>query len=61
MEKIKEIAVGSNPNWIGFSRNGKWAAVSNTDSGSVSIIDVARRAVVYEVKVGASPKRLAIH
>jgi YVTN family beta-propeller protein len=36
------------------------AAVSNTASATVSLIDVAQHKVVAEVQVGKSPKRLAV-
>jgi len=34
--------------------------VSNTGSNDVSVIDVALQKIVATVKVGASPKRLAV-
>ena len=40
--------------------DGRLAVVSNTGDNSVSVVDVAIQKVVATVKVGASPKRLAV-
>ena len=53
-----EIPVGKCPNWITFSPNGRYGAVSNSDSDDSSIIDTRTRREVARVKVGKSPKRL---
>jgi YVTN family beta-propeller protein len=57
---VGNVVTGDGPNWIIFSPNGKLAAVSNTDSNDVSIIDVAKRVELARTKVGAAPKRLAV-
>jgi YVTN family beta-propeller protein len=57
---VGSVPTGDGPNWIVFSPDGKLAAVSNTDSNDVSIIDVAKRVEVARTKVGAAPKRLAV-
>jgi YVTN family beta-propeller protein len=53
-----EIPIGKCPNWITFSRDGRYAAVSNSGSDDSSIIDTHTRREVARVKVGRSPKRL---
>jgi len=53
-----EIPIGKCPNWITFSRDGRYAAVSNSGSDDSSIIDTRTRREVARVKVGKSPKRL---
>ena len=53
-----EIPIGKCPNWITFSADGRYAAVSNSGSDDSSIIDTHTRREVARVKVGKSPKRL---
>jgi len=53
-----KIPIGKCPNWITFSRDGRYAAVSNSGSDDSSIIDTHTRREVARVKVGKSPKRL---
>jgi DNA-binding beta-propeller fold protein YncE len=57
---VGSVPTGDGPNWIVFSPDGKLAAVSNTDSTDVSMIDVGKRVEVARTKVGAAPKRLAV-
>jgi YVTN family beta-propeller protein len=53
-----EIQVGKCPNWITFSPDGRYGAVSNSGSDDSSIIDTRTRREVARVKVGKAPKRL---
>jgi YVTN family beta-propeller protein len=57
---VGNVRVGDGPNWIVFSPDGRYAAVSNTDSNDVSIIAVTNRNEVARIAVGQAPKRLAI-
>ena len=52
------IHIGKCPNWITFTADGRYGAVSNSDSDDSSIIDTRTRREVARVKVGKSPKRL---
>lgn len=52
------VSTGNGPNWVTFSKDGKYVCVSNTDSDNVSIIEVKTRHEVARVKVGKAPKRL---
>ncbi|HEV2423431.1 MAG TPA: YncE family protein, partial [Terriglobia bacterium] len=54
----REIHVGACPNWITFSPDGRYCAVSNSGSDDCSIIDARTRREVARVKVGKGPKRL---
>ncbi len=54
----KEIQTGECPNWITFSPDGRYVAVSNSGSDDCSIIDRRARREVARVKVGKGPKRL---
>jgi len=39
----QKIATGKCPNWFAVSSNGKWIAVTNSESNSVSILDAGRK------------------
>jgi YVTN family beta-propeller protein len=52
------VAVGKCPNWITFSPDGKYCAVSNSDTNDASIIDTATLREVARVKTGTGPKRV---
>jgi YVTN family beta-propeller protein len=55
LEKRSEIAVGDMPAEVTFSKDGKMAFVANGMSDSVSIIDVATKAIMKTVAVGKDP------
>jgi YVTN family beta-propeller protein len=57
---LDQVKVGRDPNWVGFTPDGKTAVVANTGSGDVTLVDVQSRKVTGMVKVGPSPKRLAV-
>ena len=54
----RKIHIGKCPNWITFSPDGRYGAVSNSGSDDSSIIDTRTRRELARVKVGKSPKRL---
>lgn len=54
------IHVGKCPNWIAFSPDGKYCAVSNSDTDDCSIIDTHTRREVARVKAGKAPKRVLV-
>jgi len=54
------IRVGKCPNWIACSPDGKYCAVSNSDTNDCSIIDVHTQREVARVKVGKGPKRVLV-
>lgn len=53
------IAIGQLPNWIAFSRDGRYGCVTNTGSNDCSIVDRRNKKEIARVKVGKAPKRLA--
>ena len=55
---VGHVAVGKCPNWITFSPDGKYGAVSNSDTNNASIIDAATLKEAARVPVGKGPKRL---
>jgi YVTN family beta-propeller protein len=56
-----ELPTGEGPNWVAFTADGKYFAVSNTDSHDVSVFDVKAHREVARIKVGNSPKRVDAH
>lgn len=54
------IHVGKCPNWIAFSPDGKYCAVSNSDTNDCSIIDAHTQREVARVKTGKGPKRVLV-
>jgi YVTN family beta-propeller protein len=59
-ELSKKIPTGKTPNWVAFSPDGKYVAVTNEDSDDCSIIDTSTYQEVARVKVGRVPKRLVV-
>jgi YVTN family beta-propeller protein len=51
------VHVGSHPDWLVFTPDGKSLYVANAGSNSVSVIDAATRREVTRVPVGQVPKR----
>jgi YVTN family beta-propeller protein len=49
------VWVGNSPSNTSFTPDGRYALVANTDSASVSVIDVAERRVVKALGVGIGP------
>ena len=49
---------GKCPNWITFSRDGRYCCVSNSGTDDCSIIDTHTRKEVARIKVGKAPKRV---
>lgn len=41
---------------LALSPDGRWLACANTDSGTVTLVDVQRRAKIWETAVGATPE-----
>jgi YVTN family beta-propeller protein len=57
---VGEVAVGKFPNWLAFTPDGKTLFVSNTESNTVTAIDVPTRSVRATIAVGRAPKRLIV-
>lgn len=52
---VAEISVGSNPNDICVTKNGRFLFVANANDNSVSIVDVKRRKVVETLEASLFP------
>ena len=57
--KDREIRVGREPNNLAISPDDNWVVVSNTVSGTVSVISTRLRRVVGNIRVGTEPYGLA--
>jgi YVTN family beta-propeller protein len=55
---VQQLAAGDGPNWVSFSPNGKYVAVSNTDSHDVSIFDALEHKQLARIQTGGAPKRV---
>ena len=58
--KIAEIGVGEEPRCVAVSPNDQEAFVTNGVSGTVSVVDLAQRRVVKNIKVGTEPRGCAL-
>jgi YVTN family beta-propeller protein len=54
------VKVGACPNWINFSEDGKYAAVSNADDDNISILDARTARELARIPTGNAPKRLHV-
>jgi YVTN family beta-propeller protein len=61
-KKLSEkISVGKCPNWFAITSDGKYVAITNAESNSVSIIDAKTQKVLGdEIPVGKGPKRIDV-
>ena len=57
LKLLGESKVGHHPDWLTFTPDGKRVYVANAGSNSVSVIDVAARKEITQIKVGQVPKR----
>jgi YVTN family beta-propeller protein len=60
LELLARIPVGRDPNSIAFSKDGRFAYVSNRGSDDLSILDVAERREVKRLKLGSYPQRMVV-
>src|SRR5215470_3047473 len=59
-QKVAEIPVGDEPQNLAIHPNGRVVYVSNTVSGTISVIDAASRRVVDTIRVGTEPYGIAL-
>src|SRR5215510_2954172 len=59
-QKVAEIPVGDEPQNLAIHPNGQVVYVSNTVSGTISVIDAASRRVVDTIRVGTEPYGIAL-
>ena len=57
LEYLGGVRVGTVPDWLTFTPDGRFLYVANAHSNTVSVIDVAAREELTQIKVGQVPKR----
>jgi YVTN family beta-propeller protein len=57
LELLAGVPVGTDPDWVTFTPDSKFAYVANAESNTVSVIDVGGLEEVTQIPVGEAPKR----
>lgn len=60
LKLVGTVPVGREPNWVVFSKDGRYAYVSNRRENTVSVISVPERREVTRIRVGEFPQRMAV-
>lgn len=60
LELLATVPVGREPNWVVFSKDGRFAYVSNRRDNTVSVISVAERKEVTRFDAGEFPQRMTV-
>ena len=60
LKLVATIPVGNAPNWIVFSKDGKYAYISNRGDNTVSVISIAERKEITRITVGEFPQRMTV-
>src|SRR5262249_7435957 len=60
LELLGPVPVGTQPTWVAFSHDSRFAYVSNRVDNTVSAIDLAARKEVARIKVGDYPQRMTV-
>ncbi len=59
LKPLKHLATGRGHHEITFSKDSRFAFVSNRDDGTLSVIDIASLSLLQQVKTGSSPLSVA--
>ncbi len=57
LEYLGGVRVGTVPDWLTFTPDSRFLYVANAHSNTVSVIDVAARREIEQIRVGQVPKR----
>ena len=60
LELLGTVPVGREPNWVVFSKDGRFAYVSNRRDNTVSVISVAEGKEVTRIGTGEFPQRMTV-
>jgi YVTN family beta-propeller protein len=60
LKLLGTIPVGREPNWVVFSRDGRFAYVSNRRDNTVSVISIAEAREVKRIETGEFPQRMTV-
>jgi YVTN family beta-propeller protein len=58
LKRLGTTKTGDSPDWMTFNGDGTRCYVSNAGADSVSVLDVASRKELTQIRVGAMPKRI---
>jgi len=58
LELVGTVPVGREPNWVTFSRDSKYAYVSNRRDNTLSVISIPERKEIARLEVGEFPQRM---
>ena len=60
LELLGTVPVGRQPNWVAFSKDSKYAYVSNRADDTISVISLADQKEVTRIKAGHYPQRMTV-
>jgi YVTN family beta-propeller protein len=60
LQLVTTVPVGREPNWVVFSRDGKFAYISNRRDNTISVLSLGDRKEVSRIKVGEFPQRMTV-
>jgi YVTN family beta-propeller protein len=60
LDLLGTVQVGAQPNWVVFSKDSKYAYVSNRADDTISVISLADRKEVTRINVGDYPQRMTV-
>lgn len=60
LKPLGTVMVGHEPNWVVFSKDGRFAYVSNRRDNTVSVISVAEAREVTRIETGEFPQRMTV-
>jgi YVTN family beta-propeller protein len=60
LKLVGTVAVGREPNWVVFSKDGAYAYVSSRRENTISVISIADCKEVARIKVGEFPQRMTV-
>ena len=60
LELLGTVPVGHEPNWVVFSKDSRYAYVSNRRDDTISAIDLAGRKEAARIPVGDYPQRMTV-
>lgn len=60
LELLGTVPVGEQPNWVVFSKDSRFAYISNRGDDTISVISLADRRETTRIKVGDYPQRMTV-
>jgi len=60
LKLLATIPIGKTPNWVVFSKDGRFAYISNRGDNTLSVVSMHDRKEVARIKVGEFPQRMTV-